>query len=79
MVFGKAGTAPVSLSDVAAGTGGFVINGIDVNDRSGFSVSGAGARRGKGPAGAERGFRVQGSGKSQRGVRSALFHPNPEP
>ncbi len=31
---------PVNLSDVVAGTGGFVINGIDPIDRSGWSVSG---------------------------------------
>ncbi len=33
---------PVNLSDVVAGTGGFVINGIDPYDSSGYSVSGAG-------------------------------------
>ncbi len=42
MVFGKADTVPVELADVAAGTGGFVINGIDPSDYSGVSVSGAG-------------------------------------
>ncbi len=42
VVFGKAGTAPVELSDVVAGDGGFVLRGIDVTDRSGWSVSGAG-------------------------------------
>ncbi len=49
-----AGTAgaepPVELSDVAAGTGGFVINGIDPGDGSGFSVSGAGDVDGDGLA-----------------------------
>ncbi len=29
VIFGKAGTTAVSLADVAAGTGGFVMNGID--------------------------------------------------
>ncbi len=48
VVFGKAGTAPVDLSVVAAGTGGFVINGIDPDDRSGRSVSGAGDVNGDG-------------------------------
>ncbi len=42
VVVGKANTTPVNLSDVAAGIGGFVINGIDPDDRSGWSVSGAG-------------------------------------
>lgn len=41
---------PVNLSDVAAGIGGFVINGIDPNDRSGLSVSGAGDVNGDGLA-----------------------------
>ena len=42
VVFGKADTLAVDLSDVAAGTGGFVINGIDDSDFSGSSVSAAG-------------------------------------
>ncbi|MCH7799446.1 MAG: FG-GAP repeat protein [Planctomycetes bacterium] len=50
VVFGKADTAAVNLSDVAAGTGGFVINGIDHYDRSGWSVSGAGDVNGDGLA-----------------------------
>jgi flagellin-like hook-associated protein FlgL len=41
-VFGKADTLAVDLSDVAAGTGGFVMNGIDQGDYSGSSVSAAG-------------------------------------
>ncbi len=47
-----AGTAgalpPIELSDVAAGTGGFVIHGIDTGDSSGGSVSGAGDVNGDG-------------------------------
>ncbi len=41
---------PVELSDVAAGSGGFVINGIDPDDLSGHSVSGAGDVNGDGLA-----------------------------
>ncbi len=50
VVFGKADTAPVNLSDVAGGTGGFVINGIDAFDYSGVSVSGVGDVNGDGLA-----------------------------
>ncbi len=62
VVFGKAGTAPVNLSDVAAGTGGFVINGIDTDDRSGNSVSGAGDVNGDGQADVIVGARQAGPG-----------------
>ncbi len=41
---------PIELSDVAAGSGGFVMNGIDTLDRSGLSVSGAGDINGDGLA-----------------------------
>jgi len=50
VVFGKAGTTPVNLADVAAGAGGFAINGIDSGDVSGGSVSGAGDVNGDGLA-----------------------------
>ncbi len=50
VVFGKGNGAAVELSDVAGGTGGFVINGIDPSDRSGRSVSGAGDVNGDGLA-----------------------------
>lgn len=48
VVFGKAGGATVELSDVAAGTGGFVINAVSATDRSGSAVSGAGDVNGDG-------------------------------
>ena len=48
VVFGKTGTAAVQLSDVEAGTGGFVINGVSFFDESGFSVSDAGDVNGDG-------------------------------
>ena len=42
VVFGKTDGTKVELSDVEAGTGGFVINGVSANDYSGRSVSSAG-------------------------------------
>jgi len=48
VVFGKANDAPVDLADL--GTGGFRMDGISANDRSGFSVSGAGDVNGDGLA-----------------------------
>ncbi|OYU11517.1 MAG: hypothetical protein CFE38_11490 [Comamonadaceae bacterium PBBC1] len=42
VVFGKTGTGPINLSAVAAGHGGFVINGQAASDESGLSVSAAG-------------------------------------
>ncbi len=48
VVFGKLDGAPVELTSIAAGTGGFVINGIDLGDRAGWSVSGAGDVNGDG-------------------------------
>jgi FG-GAP repeat len=38
----------ISLTDVAAGTGGFVIHGQDASDRSGYSVASAGDINGDG-------------------------------
>ncbi|MHC4427130.1 MAG: integrin alpha, partial [Planctomycetota bacterium] len=48
VVFGKADTTPVDLADVAAGNGGFAINGAATYDTSGHSVSGAGDVNGDG-------------------------------
>jgi hypothetical protein len=50
VVFGKTDGTAVDLADVVAGAGGFVINGIDPNDHSGASVSGAGDVNGDGLA-----------------------------
>ncbi len=50
VVFGQAGGfgAAIDLVNVAAGIGGFVIHGVDGNDRSGTSVSSAGDINGDG-------------------------------
>ncbi len=48
VVFGKSNTNAVDLSSIAAGTGGFVINGKNAWDRSGHSVSSAGDINGDG-------------------------------
>jgi hypothetical protein len=50
VVFGKTDTTAVELSSIAAGTGGFVINGQGANDNSGISVSAAGDVNGDGLA-----------------------------
>jgi hypothetical protein len=50
VVFGKTGTAPINLSAVAAGSGGFVINGQSAYDQAGRSVAAAGDVNGDGLA-----------------------------
>ncbi len=50
LVFGKGSGlgAPIDLGDVARGTGGFVMYGLDAGDQSGYSVAGAGDINGDG-------------------------------
>jgi hypothetical protein len=48
VVFGKTNNTAINLSDIASGTGGFVINGENAGDDSGFSVSTAGDVNGDG-------------------------------
>ncbi|OJA03074.1 integrin alpha, partial [Bathymodiolus thermophilus thioautotrophic gill symbiont] len=48
VVFGKTDGSAVNLSAIALGTGGFVINGENADDWSGYSVSSAGDVNGDG-------------------------------
>ena len=48
VVFGKAGAGAVDLSAIAAGSGGFAINGQGTSDQSGWSVASAGDVNGDG-------------------------------
>ena len=50
VVFGKGSSTAINLSAVAAGLGGFVINGQGTGDRSGWSVASAGDVNGDGLA-----------------------------
>ena len=50
VIFGKSSTTPIQLCDIAAGNGGFVIDGQSADDRSGISVAGAGDVNGDGLA-----------------------------
>jgi hypothetical protein len=48
VIFGKKDNTAIDLSAIASGTGGFVINGENVNDSSGWSTSTAGDVNGDG-------------------------------
>ena len=48
VVFGKTGNSAIDLSAITSGSGGFVINGQCVEDRSGLSVAAAGDINGDG-------------------------------
>ncbi|MFN9644238.1 MAG: Ig-like domain-containing protein [Cyanobacteriota bacterium] len=48
VVFGKTTTTAIDLSSIAAGSGGFVLNGQAAGDQSGFSVASAGDVNGDG-------------------------------
>ena len=74
VVFGKASTTAVNLLTVAAGAGGgFAINGDDVGDRSGFSISGAGDVNGDGLADLVVGAKYAYGGASYSGESYVVF------
>jgi hypothetical protein len=76
VVFGKNTGSVVNLSDVASGTGGFIINGIDANDISGNSVSGAGDVNGDGLADLIVGAKyADPAGNSNAGESYVVFSP----
>jgi hypothetical protein len=76
-VFGKADTTPVSLADVAAGTGGFVLDGETAGDFSGSSVSAAGDVDGDGFADLIVGaYRADPNGLSEAGRSYVVFGGN---
>ncbi|OJA03439.1 hypothetical protein BGC33_03845, partial [Bathymodiolus thermophilus thioautotrophic gill symbiont] len=74
VVFGKTNESAVNLSVIAAGTGGFVINGENANDFSGYSVSSAGDVNGDGLddliVGA---FHADSNGKNNAGKSYVVF------
>jgi methionine-rich copper-binding protein CopC len=70
VVFGQTGTAPIELSAVAAGTGGFVINGQCADDLSGYSVASAGDVNGDGLADLIVGAHVSGPAAGNAAGRS---------
>jgi hypothetical protein len=72
VVFGKAGNAPVDLGNL--GSGGFRIDGIDVEDFSGRSVSGAGDVNGDDLADLIVGaFQADPGGKTDAGESYVVF------
>ncbi len=73
IVFGKTNGAAVNLATIAAGTGGFAINGKAAGDESGLSVSAAGDVNGDGLADLIVGAPYSGIASSQAGQSYVVF------
>jgi hypothetical protein len=73
IVFGKTDTTAVNLSDVAAGSGGFLLNGEENGDQAGYAVAGAGDVNGDGLADLIVGAQNANAGGSNRGRAYVVF------
>jgi hypothetical protein len=74
IIFGKKDSTAIELSVIASGTGGFVINGENANDQSGFPVSTAGDVNGDGLDDLIVGsIEASPSGKSRAGKSYVIF------
>jgi hypothetical protein len=73
VVFGKSTGTSIDLSDVELGTGGFVINGVSVDDRSGHSVASAGDVNGDGLNDLIVGARADDPNGSRSGASFVVF------
>ncbi|HEY9810300.1 MAG TPA: putative Ig domain-containing protein [Halomicronema sp.] len=74
VVFGKTDSTSVSLSNL--GTGGFVLNGLNYNDKAGHSVSSAGDVNGDGFADLIVGVPYASAGGTHRGQSYVIFGGN---